>query len=467
MNAVGRLVPINPTTEEPLGEVREVSGRELDDIIRRAKRESSWKDRSAAERARIVSPLADLLEENKDALARTMAREMGKPLRAGRYEVELATARIRAYCERIPGYVAPETMFEDETETNLVVYEPLGVAAVISPWNAPVFVSIAAIIPALLCGNNVIWKPSEHVPFVSQELARLFDRLAGAGLPKAAFTMILGAKEVGRRLVAGDVDIVSLTGSVGAGKEVVRSSADKLHRFILELGGKDPAIVMEDADIDFAAKSIVASSTMFTGQVCFAVERVYCQAAVYDEFVEKCVDGVARIRVGDPLDDETEMGPFAVRFQMERVLDHVRDAARKNARVLCGCERLGEKGYFMSPGVIVEVNHDMKIMTEETFGPVIPIMKFDDIEEAVRLANDTDYGLTASVWTGDPDRGREIAERIEAGTVEVNRHGMSKLGCPWGGYKQSGIGRMYSKEGIREFTNVKHVWVVKPGTGPR
>lgn len=456
------LVPINPATEEPLGEVPEASAAEVDAALGRARADGAWRLTSAEERARIVAPLADLLADHREALAGTMAREMGKPLKAGRTEVDLAAARVREYCERIPGYIAAETMHADDSETNLVLYEPMGVAAVISPWNAPVFVSLAALVPALLCGNNVVWKPSEHVPFAGLELAALFDRLKGAGLPGAAFQALIGGKEVGRRLVAGDVDVVSLTGSLAAGRDVARASAEGLRRVVLELGGKDPAIVLDDADVGAAARAVVGSATMFTGQVCFAVERAYCQTAVYDRFVQACVDEMARIRVGDPLDEATDMGPFAVAFQMERVLDHVRDAVARGARVLCGCERLDRRGYFMSPGVLVDVTHDMRIMRDETFGPVLPVMAFREPDEAVRLANDSPYGLTASVWTGDAEKGRALAARIEAGTVGVNRHGMSKVGCPWGGYKLSGLGRMYSKEGVREFTNVKHVWTVAP-----
>ena len=464
---MAKLVSINPTTGEVLGEVAATPESELRAIVARARDDRSWRGVGARDRADIVSRLAALLEDDREDLAQTMAREMGKPVRAGRYEVDLAATRVRAYCDQVPGYIAPEVLFEDAGEKNVAVFEPMGSAAVISPWNAPVFVSLAAVVPALLCGNNVIWKPSEHVPFASLRLARVFDRLKAEGLPDAAFTAVMGGKETGKALVASDVDVISLTGSVRAGKEVVRASADKLHRFVLELGGKDPAIVLADADVGAAARAIVASATMFTGQVCFAVERVYCSGAIYDDFVSECVRAMDKIRVGDPLEEATDMGPFAVRFQLDTVLDHISDARDKGATVLCGCERIGDRGFFLRPGVLVGVDHTMRIMRDETFGPVLPVMRVDDIGEAVALANDSDYGLSASVWTSDGDRGQAIAERIEAGTVEINRHGMSKPGCPWGGYKSSGIGRLYSKEGIRELTNIKHIWLVRPEGGAR
>lgn len=456
---MAKIVSINPATERIYGELDETSASEMRQAIDTANGDASWRHLCAEERAEIVSHLVDILDEHKETLACTMAEEIGRPVTSGRLEVELAKRRVSAYCAQVPGYIASETLYEDELEKNVVLYEPVGAVAVISPWNAPVAVPLSAIVPPLLCGNNIVWKPSEHASFTAMRLQALFERLRPFGLPQAAFRMVLGGKDVGRRLVESDVPMVALTGSVEAGLSVSRGTAGTLRRCVLELGGKDPAIVLEDADVDSAAASIVAAATMYTGQVCFAVERVYCHARIFESFVERCVEQVKKVRVGDPLNERTDMGPFAVRFQMDRVVGQLQDAVDKGATVVCGGQRLGETGYFMTPGVIVGVSHEMKLMREETFGPIVPVMRFEDPEEAVRLANDSIYGLTASVWTKDIEMGEAVAKRIEAGTVAVNRHGMSKPGCPWGGFKMSGIGRLYSKEGTREFTNVKHVWV--------
>lgn len=214
--------------------------------------------------------------------------------------------------------------------------------------------------------------------------------------------------------------------------------------------------------MDKTAKEIIRASTMYTGQVCFGVKRVYCHESIYNEFLIRLIEETNKIKAGNPLKEETDIGPFSVKFQLDHVKAHLKDALDNKAELIGGNEfKINNKGYFMIPGVLTNVNHEIKIMKEETFGPLTPIMKFKTIDEAVKLANDSEYGLTASIWTKDLKLGQEIAKKIQAGTVEINRHGLSKAGCPWGGYKKSGIGRIYSKEGIRSFCNVKHIWVVK------
>ena len=458
---MGKIVSVNPATEEIYGELEEASDSEIAEKVGNARRDRRWKEIDLNKRAEIISGLIKLLERNKEKLARVMAEEMGKSLKEGRHEVDIAIRRVADFCRMIPGFIADDVLFESLDEKNVAVYEPVGSVAVISPWNAPIFLPLAMIVPALLCGNNVIWKPSKHTAFCGLKLGSLFDELKRNGLPDFAFQFIVGGENVGRKLVESDVNMIALTGSARAGKEVMSSAGRDLKRVVLELGGKDPAIVLNDSDLDKAAAAIVKSSTMYTGQVCFAVERVYCLEEVYDKFVSKCVEETKKLRVGDPLDEEKDVGPFAAKFQRDLVLEHVKDAIVKGAKILCGGHEIGGKGYFFAPGVIVNVNHSMKIMKEETFGPITCIMKVSGEDEAIELANDSEYGLTASVWTSDLKRGELIARRLEAGTVEINRHGMSKAGCPWGGYKKSGIGRIYSKEGIREFCNVKHVWVVR------
>ena len=455
-----KVVSINPSTEEIYGELDESSASEINQKVKVVRDNHEWGRKKIEEIIEVVRKLIDLLDSKREEFVRVMAMEMGKPLRAGRHEISIAQKRISDYCAIIPDFIKDEVLFEDVKEKNIIVFEPVGTVAVISPWNAPVFVPLAIIIPALLCGNNVIWKPSEYTSFSGLKLNELFDQLKKMGLSENAFQIVIGGKEVGRKLVEEDVNMIALTGGVRAGMEVGKIAGSMLKKFVLELGGKDPAIVLEDADVDRAAREIVKSSTMYTGQVCFGVERVYCHEKIFDNFVEKCVEESKKLKVGNPLSEDSDLGPFAVKSQMDKVIEHVNDALSKGAKILCGCEKIIDKGYFFSPGVMTNVNHSMEIMKDETFGPITPVMQFSDISEAIKLANDSLYGLTASIWTFDLGLGENIARQIEAGTVEINRHGMSKVGCPWGGYKKSGFGRIYSKEGIREFCNVKHVWVV-------
>ncbi len=452
---------INPSTEEVYGALEEFSFEEIEAAVKKAKMERMWADMPIEERKKIIMRFGEILEKRKEEIARVMAGEIGKPLKAGRHEIDIAKKRLEAFCSLVPDYIKDEINFEDENEKNVSRFEPLGVVSVISPWNAPIFVSLASIIPALLSGNNVIYKPSEYAGFSGLEIARIFDELKKEGMPENAFQIAIGGKEVGRKLTESDIDMIALTGSVRAGQEIMRSSADKLHRIVLELGGKDAAIVLEDADIERAAKEIVRAGTMYSGQVCFGVERCYVHEKIYDEFIKKCIEEMKKIKVGEPFDENTDIGPLSVKFQFDKVLMHINDASQKGAKLIYGGNRIGNKGYFLMPGIMTNVNHDMLIMKEETFGPIITIMKFENTDEAIKLANDSSYGLTASIWTSDLKKGEEVAKKIEAGTVEINRHGMSKIGMPWGGYKMSGIGRIYSKEGVRSFCNVKHVWVVK------
>ncbi len=458
---MGKIVSINPSNEEIYGQIDESSDFEIIEKIKIAKENKEWSMRSVYDRVEIISGLIDLIDFGKEEIARIMALEIGKPLKAGRHEVEITKNRIFDYCQSVPDYISDELLFDSESERNIAVFEPVGTIAIITPWNAPVFIPLASIIPALLSGNNVIWKPSEYSSFVGLKISKLFEELEYRGLPKTAFQAIIGGKEIGKKLVNSNVNMIVFTGETGAGMDVGKTAGSQLNKFVLELGGKDAAIILEDADIAKAAREIIRMSTMYSGQVCFGIERVYCHEYLYEAFIKSCIFESNKLKIGDPLNEDNDIGPLSVKFQLEKVVRHIEEAIGKGAKLLVGGKRIGEKGYFMSPGVMVDVNHNMSLMKEETFGPITPIMKFKNVNEAIKLANDSDYGLTASIWTSDLLKGEEIARKIEAGTVSINRHGMSKAGCPFGGYKKSGIGRLYSKEGIREFCNVKHLWVVK------
>jgi succinate-semialdehyde dehydrogenase/glutarate-semialdehyde dehydrogenase len=408
-----------------------------------------------------MKKLIPLIEQKKDEIAQTITKEMGKPISMSVNEPLETISKINFYSKNIKEFLKEEVVFEDEDEKDILVYEPLGVVAIITPWNFPIATVFAPLIPALLCGNTIVLKPSEQTLIVSKKIKDLFSELEKSGFPKHVFNLILGGKETGKQLVQQDVDMVTFTGSTRAGKEIMKDSADKIHKLLLEMGGKDPAIVCSDADIDYAAKSIIRNACKNTGQVCCAIERVYVESDVYDEFVKKAAEEAKTIKVGNPEKPETEMGPFVAKFQEDICIDHVNDAKQKGAKVNYGGNKINNKGYFFEPTIITDVNPNMKVMTDETFGPVVPIMKVNSLEEAIRYSNDSVYGLAGSAWTKNIEKGNKIARQLQVGVAGVNAHGGGAQGSAWGGAKLSGLGRLGTKEGTHEFTNVKTLRIRK------
>jgi len=457
-----KIASINPATEEVIEEIEVDSLEKVKEAVANARKAfPEWSNTPLDKRIQWIKKLIPLIEGKKDELALTITKEMGKPISLSNDEIQRIINIINFYADNIKDFLKEEVVYEGEDEKDVIVYEPLGVVAVITPWNYPMATIFSPLIPTLLCGNSIVLKPSEQTLLVGKNIGVLFSQLQSQGFPKNVFNLILGGKETGKQLVKQDVDMVAFTGSVRAGKEIMKDSADKLHKILFELGGKDPAIVCSDADIDKAAKFIVRDACKNTGQVCCVVERVYVMDDVYDSFVQKAIEEAKKIKVGDPMQKETEMGPFVAKFQKELVVDHMEDAKGKGAKIEFGGNDVMNKGYYFEPTIVTNVNNDMKLMTEETFGPVVPIMKVSSEEEAIKLANDSPYGLTGSVWTEDLKKGDKIAKQLQVGVAGVNEHGGGKQGSAWGGAKLSGIGRIGSKEGTHQFTNVKTVRISK------
>jgi acyl-CoA reductase-like NAD-dependent aldehyde dehydrogenase len=453
---------INPATEEVIQEIEADSEEKVKEAVADAREAFlQWSKTSVDERIGWLKRLIPIIEQKKEEIAKLITKEMGKPISISVKEPDDAIDDINFYAEHIKDFLEDEFAAEDEEEKDILVYEPLGVVAVITPWNYPMSTAFTCLIPALMCGNAVILKPSEQTLIVGKMIRELFDELEKEGFPKHVFNMLLGGKETGKQLVQQGIDMVAFTGSARAGKEIMKVSAEKLHRLLLEMGGKDAAIVCKDADIENAAKKIVRNSCRNTGQVCCAVERVYVEKDAYDEFVKKAVEEAKSIRVGNPEDKGTEMGPFVAKFQEDIIVEHVDDAKKKGAKIEFGGKKIGNKGYFFEPTIITNVDHNMKVMKDETFGPVVPIMKVESAEEAVRLANNSIYGLTGSVWTKDIKKGDEIARQLEVGVAGINAHGGGMQGSAWGGAKSSGLGRLGTKEGTHVFCNVKTLRVKK------
>lgn len=459
---MGKIVSINPFTEKVIKEVKETPFEQIPKMVNKAKETLPvWSGLELEKRIEIIKKLIPLLEQSKQKLSKTIHEEVGKPLQKAEDEVEGAVDEIKFFLENAPKTLKEIILNEDTDEKDVLCFDPIGVVAAITPWNYPLSTLVVSTIPSLLAGNAVLFKPSEHTTLIGIEFFNLFKQLDKEGLPKNTVQLIVGGKDRGKALVNQEIDMVIFTGSLKAGKQIMKDSSEKLHKIILELGGKDPAIVLKDSDLEETAKGIVLGATHNTGQVCCSIERVYIQKEIFEPLVKKIVEEAKKVSIDKGNDKNADIGPLIRKFQLKTVQNHIDEAKKKGAKILIGGKRLKGKGYFFPPTVLIDVKDDMKVMREETFGPVIPLVSFDTIEEAIEKANSSNYGLTASIWTNNKEKAVEIAKKLVAGTVIVNGWGGYKMGCPWGGAKQSGLGRINHPEGIREFTNIKHLAIKK------
>ncbi len=461
------IVSINPSTLEELARFHIASTAEVNAAVARARAaQPAWGALSFRNRARCILKLQRELYDRQQEIISIISDETGKPA------FEALTAEVFPACDLMSHFAAnAERILRDERFTlavfrnkrSMISYEPLGVVGIISPWNFPFSIPMGGIVMALVAGNAVVFKPSEYTPLVGDAIKRLF---ASAGFPEGVLEVVQGNGSTGAALVDSAVDKIFFTGSVRTGKKIAESAAKRLLPAVLELGGKDPMIVLEDAPFERTVKGAVWGAFMNCGQVCASVERLYVTEPIAERFIAAVVDGVKKLRIGAPSGCSTDIGPLTNENQLNVVSDHVADAVAKGARVLTGGRRREDLGgYFFEPTVLVDVNSSMKVMTEETFGPVLPIKIVKDEEEAIREANSTRYGLLASVWTSDNERGRRIARRIEAGTVVINdalyTHGAAQT--PWFGVKESGLGVTHGSQGLFEFVRMKHVnWDLLP-----
>ena len=436
---------------------------EVPAVLARARAaQQRWWAKPIRERCAQVERLRDVIFDSRDEIADAITRETGKPrVEAILAEIALAIDTSAFLARRAPRWLRPERVPHHnlalKAKSGWLEYEPYGVIAIISPWNFPFSIPIALIVPALVAGNAVALKPSELTPWTGALIGELFTR---AGFPNNVLQVIQGGGDVGAALVEAGPDKVAFTGSVATGRAIAESCGRKLIPSILELGGKDAMIVLADADLEVASSAALWGSFTNCGQACLSVERIYVEDAIAERFTELCVAKAKKLRIGPPSDLDAEIGPMIRVRQLEKVEEQLRDAVARGARILTGGKRRPELGpSFLEPTVVADVNHSMSLMREETFGPVLAIQAVASAEEAVALANDSPFALSGSIWTGNAQRGRELASRMRAGSVMVNDVASYYAICeaPHGGRGASGWGRTHSRAGLLEMVQEKYV----------
>ncbi len=456
--------PINPATEEPVGAVGKGDERDIDLAVTAARKafdQGPWVRMSPHERGRIVWRLGELIQQHVDEMAKLESLCTGKTLfDSGKVEIPFA-AEVFRYFAGWATKIHGETLALRDNAFTFTLRQPIGVVGAIVPWNFPFLLSSWKIAPALAAGNTVVLKPASQTPLTALKFAELCQE---AGLPEGVFNVVTGpGGTVGMALVRDPrVDKIAFTGSTEVGKQIMREAAGTLKRLSLELGGKSPNIVFADADVEAAVRGAMTGIFYNKGEVCAAGSRLFLEQSIHDEFMAKLTDRVTTLKVGDPLDKATRMGPVVSKAQMETVLSYIDAGKREGARVVAGGGRANVgngKGYFVEPTIFDGVTNAMKIAREEIFGPVLSVIPFQSMEDGIAQGNQTSYGLAAAVWTRDVSKALKAARALRAGTVWVNAYNLFDAALPFGGFKESGFGREMGSVGLDHYTEVKTVWV--------
>ena len=448
-----KLKTLNPATEEILNEYDIMTNEKINESVKKAKEAfSEWK-KDIHKRSEFLYAFANEFRKNKEILAKTATQEMGKAIKESRSEVDKCAWAIEYFADNGKVFVSEEVV-NTEARKSIITYEPLGVIGSIMPWNFPYWQALRFAAPSLMVGNTIVLKPASATMQCGIEIE---DTLRKAGAPGGVFQTLIGNSSIAETLIDSDINAVTFTGSVPVGAKVAKRATSQLKKTVLELGGSDPFIVCEDADLDKTSAGAVKGRFINCGQSCIASKRFIVVRNIANEFIEKFVQETEKLKVGDPLSDDTDIGPLVNAKSLENMESLVKESVNAGAEVIAGGERANRKGYFYRPTIMKNVSPKMRIASEEVFGPVAPIITVNDENEAMKIANDSKYGLGASIWTQDLQKAEKLSRAVESGIVTVNNVVISDPRVPFGGIKNSGFGRELSRHGMLEFVNIKSI----------